>query len=109
MLKIVPDLKLRHRPLYNIAMQIFDDWPPIPDTARAYLRPMLHLDQITDVYGVDSAEYILGHFVAAAHGWRGETARKVKLEIKSIFKLLNKNEVLRQLARHNVEATYALP
>ena len=47
---------------------------------------MCALDRITDVYGYDSAESIVLYFLSNAKTWKGEHARRIKLELKSLLK-----------------------
>jgi hypothetical protein len=44
------------------------------------------LDEITDNYGQDSAESIVLYFLSNATTWRGETARRIKTELKGFVK-----------------------
>ena len=101
------DLKniVMHRPLKEIAADIYNDWENVSPYADAYLRPMLSLNQITEAYGVDSASYVVNYFLANARSWKGETAREIKKELKSIVKLLD-DERLQRIANQNVERAY---
>jgi hypothetical protein len=75
-----------HRSLESIAEEICDDWSPQYFGARPYVEAMLSLDQITDRYFEDDAEDIVRYFLANAGTWRGETARRIKAELKAILK-----------------------
>jgi hypothetical protein len=44
------------------------------------------LNTINDNYGYDTAHSIVIYFLANATTWRGETARRVKAELKSLAK-----------------------
>jgi hypothetical protein len=76
-----------HRPLYEIAREIDKDWPrgKIYFGAVPYLVAMYDLDQITDKYMHDSAKSIV-YFLSNATKWRGETARRIKAELKAMTK-----------------------
>jgi hypothetical protein len=47
---------------------------------------MLSLDKITDAYYYDSAETVVRYALSNLASWRGETARRVKAELKAILK-----------------------
>ena len=47
---------------------------------------MATLNNINDNYGYDTAHSIVIYFLANATTWRGETARRVKAELKSLAK-----------------------
>jgi hypothetical protein len=75
------------RPLYEIAKEIRNDWgSKIYFGAKPYLGAMLTLDKITDRYMCDDAKTIVRYFLANASTWRGETAKRVKAELKSMLK-----------------------
>jgi len=83
-------MKTTTRPLYQIANEIHKDWKAqakngkIPEYALAYLNPMLTLDSINDNYMFDSAKEIVLRFLCSATTWKGETARRVKAELKAM-------------------------
>lgn len=77
------------RPLHEIANEIRKDWPVAWNEnhpAGAYLVPMSTLDKITDNYIMDSAKTIVIYFLSNATGWRGETAKRIKAELKAMIK-----------------------
>ena len=74
------------RPIYEIAGEIRKDWYPVNYAAVPYLRSMLELDKITDKDWCDSAEGIVARFLGNAGTWRGETARRVKAELRGMLK-----------------------
>ena len=49
-----------------------------------YLGAMFSLDKITDPYGADSGKSIVLYFLSNATTWRGETAKRVKAELKKL-------------------------
>lgn len=82
-----PEAKQGHRPLYEIAREIKRDWgAKMYFGAKPYVAAMSSLDQVTDDYGCDSGQSIVLYFLANANHWRGETARRVKEELKNIAK-----------------------
>ena len=72
------------RPLSEIAREIDKDWKNIYFGARPYLCAMYSLNAITDDYGADSGKSIVLYFLANAGTWRGETAKRVKAELKKL-------------------------
>lgn len=75
-----------YRKLSVIAREIKRLWNPVYFGAVPYLDAMLSLESISDNYGLDSAESIVLYFLANAGTWRGEDARRIKAELKSILK-----------------------
>ncbi len=78
------------RPLHVIAGEIAADWSPVYFGAVPYLAAMRTLDRITDGYGYDDAEGIVLYFLSNAGTWKGETARRVKAELKALVKTLGR-------------------
>jgi hypothetical protein len=77
---------MTHRPLWQIANEIRQDWKKPYFGAVPYLEAMSSLDQATEDYGLDSAVSIVLYFLSNATTWKGETARRVKAELKAIAK-----------------------
>jgi len=74
------------RPIYEIAAEIRKDWAKPYFGAVPYLDAMRRLASITDNYYHDSGASIVLYFLANATTWRGETARRIKAELKSLLK-----------------------
>lgn len=74
------------RTLASIAQEIRRDWAHPYFGAVPYLDAMRHLDSIRDDYGLDSGDSIVRYFLANAGTWRGETARRIKAELKGMLK-----------------------
>lgn len=74
------------RSIYVIANEIRRDWKKVYFGAVPYLDAMDSLDKITDRYGEDSAKSIVLYFLSNAAQWRGETAKRVKAELKVLVK-----------------------
>jgi hypothetical protein len=72
------------RPSYEIANEIRADWKKINYAAKPYLDAMATLDSINDSYGYDSAKSIVRYFLSNASAYRGETAKRIKLELKKL-------------------------
>ena len=80
------------RPLYEIASEIRKDWKATSKKgiyfgAVPYLDAMATLNKVTDNYYQDSAESIVLYFLANASTYKGETAKKIKKELKDMFKI----------------------
>lgn len=80
------DKKQEVRPLYHIAAEIRKDWKIPNYGAIPYLRAMLSLNSIDDMYGMDNAKSIVNYFLANAQTWKGPKAREIKAELKAIVK-----------------------
>jgi len=75
------------RPLYEIAREIRKDWgSKVYFGAKPYLDAMASLNSINDNYGWDSAKSIVLYFLGNASTWRGETAKRIKAELKAMTK-----------------------
>ena len=77
------------RPLYEIAAEIRKDWPVAwneQHPAGAYLIPMSTLDKVTENYLFDSGKSIVIYFLSNTSGWKGETAKRIKAELKAMVK-----------------------
>ena len=75
-----------HRPIWAILHDIQKDWKKPYFGAVPYMDAMASLDAITDQYMYDDARSIVRYFLANASSWRGETARRVKAELKGMLK-----------------------
>lgn len=58
----------------------FRVWYSIKDIAMKTLNTM------TDYYGLDSAREVVMYFLSNATSWKGETARRVKVELNAMLK-----------------------
>ena len=74
------------RPLYEIANDIKRDWTNVYFGAVPYLRAMESLDKVTDNFMFDSGKSIVLYFLSNATGWRGDTAKRIKKELKDMVK-----------------------
>ena len=75
------------RSLSTIAGEIRKDWGSRTYFgARPYIEAMSCLDSIEDSYGCDDARGIVLYFLANAGTWRGETAKRIKAELKALAK-----------------------
>ena len=74
------------RPLYTIAREIRKDWKNVSPYAAPYLQAMSYLNSVDDHYFLDSGRSVVSYFLANAGSWRGETAKKIKAELKAMVK-----------------------
>ena len=71
------------RTIKEIAKEIKADWKNPYFGAIPYIEAMLEIERIGDNYLYDSAHSIVLYFLANAGSWRGDTARRIKLELKT--------------------------
>lgn len=75
------------RKLYEIASEIRNDWgKKMYFGAKPYVQAMMRLGSVKDNYMLDSGDTIVRYFLANASTWRGETARRIKKELKDMLK-----------------------
>ena len=74
------------RPIYEIALEITRDWKKPYFGAVPYLDAMFMLTSIDENYHEDSAKSVVLYFLSNANTWRGETAKRVKAELKTMVK-----------------------
>jgi hypothetical protein len=72
------------RSISDIAREIRKDWAPVNYAAAPYLDAMRELSSINDDYYADSGRSIVAYFLSNASSWRGENARRIKAELKSL-------------------------
>lgn len=75
------------RSLGRIAQEIYADWgSKVNFAAKPYLRAMMMMHSVDSDYGADDGKSIVLYFLSNAGSWRGETARRVKAELKEMIK-----------------------
>lgn len=74
------------RTLQDIAREIRSDWKSPYFGAVPYLDALSSLGSVNDRFGYDSGRDMVIYFLSNATTWRGETARKVKAELKALLK-----------------------
>ena len=73
------------RKVYEIAQEIRKDWgSKVNFAAKPYLAAMLSISNKKDMYGADSADSIILYFLSNASSYRGETAKRLKAELKAL-------------------------
>ncbi len=70
------------RKLCEIANEIRRDWERPYFGAVPYINAMATLNTITDRYGAEDAQGIVVYFLSNARNWRGDTAKRIKAELK---------------------------
>lgn len=75
---------MSQRPLYTIAQEIMSDWRKPYFGAVPYLDAMRSLQSIDQKFYDDDAKSVVLYFLANAATWRGETAKRVKAELKTL-------------------------
>lgn len=80
------------RSLTSIAHDIRTHWvkkdgtPNVNYAAKPYLDAMATLHSVNDMQGYDSAKSIVLYFLSNASSFRGEHAKRIKAELKSLIK-----------------------
>lgn len=74
------------RALNEIAAEIKQDWKKVNYAALPYLQAMAQLTHIDDKYGYDSGKNIVLYFLSNASTWRGDVAKRIKAELKTMCK-----------------------
>lgn len=74
------------RQLREIASEIRKDWKKPYFGAVPYIGAMASMGDVKEDYGLDPGREIVFYFLANADTWRGETARRIKAELKALVK-----------------------
>jgi len=74
------------RTLPEIVSEIRKDWKKVNFGAVPYLKSMGQLNSVNDNDGMDSGKMIVLYFLSNASTWRGETAKRIKAELKAMVK-----------------------
>ena len=74
----------QHRPIYQIAREIHEDWQKPYYGAVPYLEAMNEISSINDKYYFDDGKSVVLYFLSNATTWRGDKARAIKAELKDI-------------------------
>ena len=84
------------RPIYEIVAEIRHLWRKADGTpnvwfgAVPYLDAMASLDKTTDMYFEDTAKSVVIYFLSNASTWRGDDARRIRAELRTMFGLPQK-------------------
>lgn len=74
------------RQIHEIAAEIRRDWAKPYFGAVPYLDAMRSLSTVEDSFYHDDARSVILYFLSNATTWKGETARRVKAELKAMVK-----------------------
>lgn len=80
---------MSNRTFKEIAKEVKADWKNPYFGAVPYIQAMLSIDSSDPdaTYYADDAKTIVIYFLANAQTWRGEVARRVKVELKKMCNL----------------------
>ena len=73
------------RLICHIARDIRIDWKNIKYSAKPYLDALTQVHDVNDRFGYDDARSLIKYFLANASTYRGENAKKYKLELKNLI------------------------
>lgn len=74
------------RALHEIADEIVLSWPEPYFGAVPYIHVMRRLEKVTDLPGMDDGAEIVQRFLSNAKTWRGDTARRIKTELRETIR-----------------------
>ena len=74
------------RQVKTIANEILKNWKKPYYGAMPYLEAMQNLHTINDMYMYDDGKSIVRYFLANASTFKGDDAKRLKLELKSMLK-----------------------
>jgi hypothetical protein len=69
-----------------VASDIRRHWQKPYFGAVPYIEAMAQLNSMTDMYGADTAEYVVTYFLGNCASWRGPDARRIKAELRDMLK-----------------------
>jgi hypothetical protein len=73
------------RQVNTIAREILNHWKKPYFGAMPYLQAMLNLHTVNDMYMYDDGKSIVRYFLANASTFKGDDAKRLKLELKSML------------------------
>jgi len=76
---------MEKRQVNTIAFDIKKHWKKPYFGAIPYLEAMTHLHTVNDMYMYDDGKSIVRYFLANSSTFRGEEAKRLKLELKSLL------------------------
>ena len=81
-----PKTKKQMRTLREIAAEIRRDWKKVYFGAVPFLDALECMESPQAHFGADSGREIVLYFLSNATTWKGETARRIKAELKEALK-----------------------
>ena len=73
------------RPIYAIAKDIRRNWSKVNNAAKPYLEAMEEITNISDMFMYETAREVVLRFLSNASSFRGEEAKRIKLELKAML------------------------
>jgi len=73
------------RQVNTIAYEILSTWKKPYFGAIPYLQAMTYLHTVNDMYMYDDGKSIVRYFLANASTFKGDDAKRLKLELKSML------------------------
>jgi hypothetical protein len=70
----------------DIARDIQTNWVKPYFGAVPYISAMRQIGSLDEKYGADDAESIVLYFLSNASTWRGDAAKRIKIELKAMLK-----------------------
>lgn len=67
-----------------IAAEVRADWKKVYFGAEPYLVALEQMNDVEERFGADDGTKIVSYFLANASAWRGDVARRVKKELKTM-------------------------
>jgi hypothetical protein len=77
------------RTLPEVVAEVRKDWKNMSPYARPYFEAMSQMNSVSEPYYADSGTSVVLYFLCNASQWKGEVARRVKLELKAMVKASN--------------------
>jgi hypothetical protein len=74
------------RTLRQIAAEIRADWKQVSEYAIQQLDGMEEAGRLEGRFGIETGADAVRGFLINAHHWRGETARRIKGELRAMLK-----------------------
>lgn len=76
---------MNNQKISDLAVEIKKDWVNMSPAAKPYVEAMMSLVDKNSKYGADDGDTLVLYFLSNASTWRGETARRIKSELKRII------------------------
>lgn len=73
------------RLIKEIAVEIENDWERPYFGAVPYIEAMKSLNDVRSLFHFDDGKTIIIYFLSNANTWRGETAKRIKSELKALL------------------------
>lgn len=76
---------IQTRPLWAISKDIRANWENPYFGAIPYIDALSQLDNVGEKFGFDDAKSLIMYFLANASTWRGNDAKRIKAELKTMI------------------------